>query len=88
MIKEKLSYLSFTFLMKRVIYWGRMNNLSSLTLTARTTVDPFKNELSQRNLLAFYKKLGFYPIQKNSIFLKYIYEKNKGHFLREGNEFG
>lgn len=65
-----------TYLMKRVIYWGRMNNLSSLTLTARTTADPFTNELSQKNLLAFYKNLGFHAIQKNSIFLKYVYEKN------------
>lgn len=65
-----------TYMMKRIISWGRLEGLSLLKLTAQTKSDPSTNELSQKNLLIFYQKLGFIPTKKNSNRFEYHYGKN------------
>ncbi|WP_195478136.1 GNAT family N-acetyltransferase [Enterococcus faecalis] len=48
-----------TYMMNKAIHWGKTQNFSHISLTARTTSISFSNELNQNQLIKFYNKLGF-----------------------------
>ncbi|TNO99957.1 GNAT family N-acetyltransferase [Bacillus cereus] len=62
-----------TYMMKKVIAWGRSQDFSELYLTACTSVYKLGNVLNQDELFSFYRKLGFENISPKSNRMTYKY---------------
>ncbi|USK99928.1 GNAT family N-acetyltransferase [Bacillus tropicus] len=62
-----------TYMMKKVIAWGRSQGFSELNLTACTPVYKLGNALNQDELVSFYCKLGFENISPKSNRMTYKY---------------
>ncbi|QIW21344.1 GNAT family N-acetyltransferase [Bacillus thuringiensis] len=62
-----------TYMMKKVIAWGRYQDFSELNLTACTSVYKLGNALNQAELVSFYCKLGFENISPKSNRMTYKY---------------
>ncbi|HFK1403154.1 TPA: GNAT family N-acetyltransferase [Bacillus cereus] len=62
-----------TYMMKKVIDWGRSQDFSELYLTACTSVCKLGNALNQDELVSFYCKLGFENISPKSNRMTYKY---------------
>ncbi|RAS90318.1 GNAT family acetyltransferase [Bacillus cereus] len=62
-----------TYMMKKVIAWGRSQDFSELYLTACTSVYKLGNALNQDELVSFYRKLGFENISSKSNRMTYKY---------------
>ncbi|NKW95880.1 GNAT family N-acetyltransferase [Bacillus toyonensis] len=62
-----------TYMMKKVIAWGRSQDFSELNLTACTSVYKLGNALNQDELVSFYCKLGFENISPKSNRMTYKY---------------
>ncbi|MBZ4223100.1 GNAT family N-acetyltransferase [Bacillus wiedmannii] len=62
-----------TYMMKKVIAWGRSQDFSELYLTACTSVYKLGNALNQDELVSFYCELGFENISPKSNRMTYKY---------------
>lgn len=63
-----------TYLLNRVIEWGKNENILGFYLTAATVQQRFTNELEQDELLKFYLDFGFEPTSLGSNYLEYYYK--------------
>lgn len=74
MVNEEYRNQGFaTYMMKKVIAWGRSQDFSELYLTACTSVYKLGNALNQDELVSFYHKLGFENISPKSNRMTYKY---------------
>ncbi|WP_255289256.1 GNAT family N-acetyltransferase [Bacillus cereus] len=62
-----------TYMIKKVIVWGRSQDFSELNLTACTSVYKLGDALNQDELVSFYCKLGFENISPKSNRMTYKY---------------
>lgn len=73
-VNEEYRHQGFaTYMMKKVIAWGRSQDFSELYLTACTSVYKLGNALNQDELVSFYRKLGFENISPKSNRMTYKY---------------
>ncbi|MEB8805000.1 GNAT family N-acetyltransferase [Bacillus cereus] len=73
-VNEEYRHQGFaTYMMKKVIAWGRSQDFSELYLTACTSVYKLGNALNQDELVSFYRKLGFENISPKSNRMTYEY---------------
>lgn len=73
-VNEEYRHQGFaTYMMKKVIAWGRSQDFSELYLTACTSVYKLGNALNQDELVFFYRKLGFENISPKSNRMTYEY---------------
>ncbi|MFP3379676.1 GNAT family N-acetyltransferase [Bacillus sp. SIMBA_069] len=74
MVNEEYRNQGFaTYMMEKVIAWGRSQDFSELYLTACTSVYKLGNALNQDELVSFYCKLGFENISPKSNRMTYKY---------------